>query len=256
MKGILVVGHGSTYPNSEKLVRMHCNALASRRPEKVYYAFYKPASDKLSEVVSSIFYSDVDDLLVIPFAMSEGRLAIRDLPDALGIKPMEDGFAVSGDRKVHIRLGSPFGAHPEFGRLFSEQLERLGVSKDSVLIIAGYKSEVRSYNDTLVRIVDDLRSRGFADTVLVHLSDGQTDFDEGLDLAAKTDKPAVIVPLFISCGLHLQTEICSELELNTHTCDGIYIHGSVPVQVTVLQPLGLMDIMTEIIALEASEAFD
>jgi sirohydrochlorin cobaltochelatase len=213
------MGHGTVEnDNSAAAVRQHVAELRRRGIfAEVQEAFWKQ-EPRIKDVLASI---SAPRVFIVPFFISEGYFASEVIPKELGF----------GEHSVRLRLASggqsfniprstfiyckPVGTHDSMTGVILARAEeivkqfpfpRIPKSAEVTLIIAGHGTEKNQNSRKAVdRQVELIRAKKiYADAQAVFLDESPR-IAEGY-LLAKT-RNIVIIPFFISDGLHTQEDI-------------------------------------------------
>jgi sirohydrochlorin cobaltochelatase len=212
--GLVLVGHGSTL-NTESgwPVFQHAAELRRRRLfREVREAFWKQ-EPKLSDVVASLTAATN---FIVPVFISEGYFSERIIPKAMGFQVDEPDYCrvLSCGARV-LTYCRPLGSHPQMtevllararGVLSQFPFPRAPQLQDVSLFIAGHGTQQDDNSRVAIeRQVELIRARNiFASVHPVFMEEDpriETCYD-----SAKT-RFIVVVPFFISDGLHVREDI-------------------------------------------------
>jgi sirohydrochlorin cobaltochelatase len=207
---LVVLGHGTELnENSAAPVRLHAAELRRRRIfREVLEAFWKQ-EPQIQAVLAEIA---APRIFIAPLFISEGYFAGQVIPRELGF---EDGSRVLNIRGSRVHFCAPVGTHDSMTRVILSRAE--GVLKafpfprtprmsDTTLFIAGHGTEKNDHSRKPVeRQVELIRGLGiYADVHAIFLD--ETPRIPDCYAMART-KNLVMVPFFISDGLHTQEDI-------------------------------------------------
>ncbi len=212
---LVLVGHGTTL-NEESAVPVRQHAAELRRRNcfaEVREAFWKQAP-RVAEVVSGLTTPRV---VVVPLFISEGYFSEQVIPAALGLQPTGQG----GLKRVLARgrqtlfYARPAGTHAAMTRVLlaraREVVEQFPFPRpprpaDTTLFIAGHGTEQNENSRTVVeRQAELVRALNlFAGVHAVFMEEDPR--IETCYSIAQT-KNIVVVPFFISDGLHVREDI-------------------------------------------------
>lgn len=211
---LVLVGHGSTKnADSAAPVLQHASELRGRKIfGEVHAAFWKQ-EPKLVEVVPSL---SARRIFIVPLFISEGFFSEEKIPQALG-------FELSSDPKSRLRQrGSvmeiycrPVGTHEHMTTVLLARAReviakfpfpRAPKSKDITLFIAGHGTDQNENSRrSIERQVELIRSQN--EYAGVHAIFMEEEPRIGNCFALAETKNLVIVPFFISDGMHVAEDI-------------------------------------------------
>jgi len=207
---LVLLGHGSTQ-NEDSGAPVFKHAVELRRRKifaDVREAFWKQ-NPQVKQVLAGIAASRV---FIVPLFISEGYFANEVIPRELGFAP---GQSTINHRLSTLTYCAPVGTHDSMtnvllarAREVVEQtpFPRAPKPKDITLFIAGHGTE-RSENSRRVieRQVELLRAMGFYAGIHAIFMEEAPRIAECYQLART--KNLVVVPFFVSDGLHTQEDI-------------------------------------------------
>ncbi|HSY43918.1 MAG TPA: CbiX/SirB N-terminal domain-containing protein [Candidatus Acidoferrum sp.] len=213
-KAVLVVlGHGTALnENSAAPVRQHVAELRRRRLfREVHEAFWKQ-EPQIKQVLTEISSQTVPRIFIAPLFISEGYFAGQVIPRELGF---ENGNSTLKMNDSEITYCAPIGTHDSMtavilsraaGVLKAFPFPRTPKNSETTLFIAGHGTEKNENSrKPIVRQVELIRAQGvYADVHAIFLDEAPRIAD--CYSLAKT-KNMVVVPFFISDGLHTQEDI-------------------------------------------------
>ncbi len=213
---LLLLGHGSTLnAQSSAATRLHADAVRrTGRFGQVLEGYWKQ-EPSLSGVLRSAWH---DDVFVVPFFVSEGYFTEQVIPRELGL-PLSAGIGRPGTYRVgrqRVHYCGPVGTHPSMTRVLEGRaietirlhpgLGDVPQPSDVSLFVAGHGT---SQSENSRRAVEDqvalIAARGaFHDVHAVFMEESPR-IGEAISMA-RTDN-VVMVPFFLSDGLHVQEDI-------------------------------------------------
>jgi len=207
---LVLLGHGSTQ-NAESAVPVFQHAAELRRRKifvEVREAFWKQ-EPRLQNVLSEI---SAPRVFIVPLFISEGYFSDQMIPRALGFAP---GNSKLGTHNSELFYCKPIGTHESMtGVLLARAREvvekfpfpRAPKPKDTTLFIAGHGTEQNENSrKTIERQMELIRAMNlYADVHAVFLEE-EPRIAECYSVART--KNIVIVPFFISDGMHTQQDI-------------------------------------------------
>lgn len=214
-KAVLVVlGHGTALnENSAAPVRQHVAELRRRRLFwEVHEAFWKQ-EPQIKQVLAEISaHASASRVFIAPLFISEGYFAGQVIPRELGF---ENGNSTLKMGDSEITYCAPIGTHDSMtavilsraaGVLKGYPFPRAPKNSETTLFIAGHGTEKNENSrKPIERQVELIRAQGvYADVHGIYLEETPRIAD--CYSLART-KNLVVVPFFISDGLHTQEDI-------------------------------------------------
>jgi sirohydrochlorin cobaltochelatase len=206
---LVVLGHGTEKnENSAAPVFQHVAELRQRRLfREVHEAFWKQ-EPQIKKVLAEISASQI---FIAPLFISEGYFAGQVIPRELGFE--NQSKIKRGDTEIFYC--APIGTHDSMTKVILSRAEgvvkafpfpRAPKKSDTTLFIAGHGTEKNENSrKPIVRQVELIRAMGiYADAHAIFLEEAPRISD--CYSLART-KNLVIVPFFISDGLHTQEDI-------------------------------------------------
>lgn len=212
---LIIVGHGSTSnPDSERPVFQHAAEVRRRGVfGSVREAFWKQAPF----VTSVVAQASTPRIVVVPMFISEGYFTEEVIPEAIGFKHQgEVGFSrVQRRSEQSFYYSRPVGTHESMtkvilaratGVLEQFPFPRKARMTDTTLFIAGHGTDRNaSSRRAIEHQADIVRSSALFRTVHAIYMEEEPRIAECHLLA--TTRNVVVVPFFISDGLHVTEDI-------------------------------------------------
>ena len=209
---LIVVGHGSTVnPDSSAPTLDHAEEIARRALfGEVYCAFWKE-EPSLRQVLHMV---DSNDIYVVPNFISEGYFTRTVIPRELGLQG-----PITQLGKRTIKYCEPSGNHPRMTELILHRAAEVapGVSpKETALFIVGHGTDLNENSAVAAkREVEKIRELGIYAEVLNAYMEEDPMISKWDELS--TQPNVVVVPFFISDGLHSYQDIPVLLGTETET---------------------------------------
>jgi sirohydrochlorin cobaltochelatase len=211
---LVVLGHGTALnENSAVPVRQHVAELRRRRLfREVYEAFWKQEPQIKKVLAEMSLHVHPPRVFIVPLFISEGYFAGEVIPRELGF---EVGNSMLKTKDSQIIYCAPIGTHDSMtavilaraaGVLKAFPFPRAPKNSETTLFIAGHGTEKNENSrKPIERQVELIRSQGiYADVRAIYLEETPRIAD--CYSLART-KNLVVVPFFISDGLHTQEDI-------------------------------------------------
>lgn len=207
---LVIVGHGSTVnPDSSAPTLDHAERIASLQVfGEVHCAFWKE-EPSLRQVLHML---DRDEVYVVPNFISEGYFTRTVIPRELELTgPLTERAGRT------LKYCEPTGSHPRVTELLLRQAAEVapGVPKDQTsLFIVGHGTDLNENSAVAAkREVEKIRARGiYAEVLNAYMEEAPliSEWDK-----LSTQPNVVVVPFFISDGLHSYQDIPVLLGLET-----------------------------------------
>lgn len=212
---LVLLGHGSTMiDTSGDVVYQHARELRSRKLfAEVREAFWKQ-DPKIKEVLSSL---SVNRIFIVPLFISEGYFSDEVIPRELGFKTegVEDFSRVQQRGSQTLFYCEPVGTHDSMTAVLLERARevveknpfpRAPKAKDLTLFIAGHGTEQNENSRVSIQHqVDLIRGQNLYAGVHAVFLEEAPKVSECFYLAET--RHIVVVPFFISEGMHTQEDI-------------------------------------------------
>lgn len=114
MKGMLLIGHGSSMPYNKDLVETSGKMIAAQAKDFVVRCgFMNVNSPSIKEALESFRHEKIDALVVVPFFLAKGVHIEKDIPSEIGLAEGEKKgtFALNG-KTVPLVYADPIGSDP------------------------------------------------------------------------------------------------------------------------------------------------
>lgn len=212
---LLLIGHGSTQnAGSEKPVLQHVDALRSSGEFAEVAAGFWKQEPRLIDMVKAL---ESNRILIVPFFISEGYFCEEVIPEALGFRPVPGGEwnrVLEADDRTLV-YGRPVGTHPRMTEVLLGRARSIvdefpfpfrPAAKNTALFIAGHGTGRNAESRKSIEAqVDRIRATGeFAEVHAAFME--EEPFIKDCHAVA-TSRNIVMVPFFISDGLHSQEDI-------------------------------------------------
>lgn len=213
---LVLLGHGSTLnAQSSAPTRLHADALRARGDFGQVLEAYWKQEPSFAGVLRSAWH---DEVFVVPLFISAGYFTTQVIPRELGL-PLTQGVGNPGTHLVGrhlVHYCSPIGTHPSMTRVIANRALQVVQShppahstprpEDISLFVAGHGT---SNSENSRKAIEDhvalLRAEGrFHDVHAVFMEESPR--IEEVHALASTPH-VVVVPFFLSDGLHSQEDI-------------------------------------------------
>lgn len=248
-QALVVAGHGSHHdPRSAEPVYEHADRIRRRGSfDAVRAAFWKE-QPSLAEVLATV---EAESVYVVPLLTSEGYFADRVFPLELGLR--ETSLGSGRD----ITYTAPVGTHERLRAVIVQRIEAAlpaDLTRSDVgVALVGHGTERHERSaDATVAHADRLRADGRYGAVEATFLDQSPNVADIRDRIERPD--VVIVPLFVSNGLHVLRDIPAAIGLQA---DGRPFGGPTPVEGQRLwytEAVGTAPSLTQVVLERAAEA--
>lgn len=249
-KGILIVGHGSSYPYNKKIMELQAERLGNMGFENVYIGFNERSEPTIEEAVSMMAAEGIDDIVALPFFIASGLHMTRDIPPKLGLSEGETDAVVNiGGNKLRMRFATPFGDSPLLGQILYENVMQLDSGEGNLgVLVIGHGSKLPYNKETIMLNAERLGEKldnvryAFNEFNEPHIEPTMTEMIEaGVN-------EIVVLPLFISLGDHLKNDIPKKIGLADGVSEGSFKHEGIKVTVKYAAPIGKDPRLTDVLA--------
>lgn len=251
-RGILVIGHGSSYGYNVKAVDLQVERLRNMGYGNVYAGFNKMSHPTIGEALDAMAADGVDDIVAVPFFIASGLHMSDEIPPKLGLADgCRDACVDIGGRRVRMRLATPFGDDPAVATILHETIGELASSDGRRVgaMVVGHGSKLPFNKQIMELNAERLREMGHKDVrVAFNELDEPLIEDVLAEMAADGVDEVVVMPLFISLGHHLKCDVPPKIMLEDGETSGSFEAGGRTVSVKYAMPIGRDPRITELLA--------
>jgi sirohydrochlorin cobaltochelatase len=126
MKGMLLVGHGSSMPYNKELVESTAKMIAAQTSEYVIRCgFMNMNSPSIREALASFHGEKIDALIVMPLFLAKGVHIEKDIPSEIGLAAgqKKGTFALNGTT-IPLIYADPIGSDPLLASLMVKNAKK------------------------------------------------------------------------------------------------------------------------------------
>jgi sirohydrochlorin ferrochelatase len=126
MKGILLVGHGSSMPYNKELVETTAKLIAAQTKNFVVKCgFMNINSPSIKEALNSFHNEKIDALVVVPLFLAKGVHIEKDIPSEIGLEigQKKGTFALNGTT-IPLLYADPIGSDPLLASLMVKNVQK------------------------------------------------------------------------------------------------------------------------------------
>lgn len=252
-KGTMIVGYGTRKGNLEEVLETQKKRLEARGRENVYVAYFRVSEPTIPDTLVQMAADGVDDILVVPYYIAEGKLTKDFIPSKLGISG-ESGTADVDGKKVKISIAPAFSASGKLVDIVCDKVADMGGSCEDAVLLMGHGSKQKADNgvsfneEALSDIVDEMKSRGYTNAMYSFNEFDTPVVKDGIrTLLDKGAETIYCVPVFIAMGLHLGIEVPEQIGIPSFSDGGIIRDGDRFVFVKYARPMEADPRLTDVI---------
>jgi sirohydrochlorin cobaltochelatase len=126
MKGMLLVGHGSSMPYNKELVESTAKMIAAETREYVVRCgFMNMNTPSIKEALASFHGEKIDALIVMPLFLAKGVHIEKDIPSEIGLAvgQKKGTFALNGTT-IPLVYADPIGSDPLLASLMVKNAKK------------------------------------------------------------------------------------------------------------------------------------
>jgi sirohydrochlorin cobaltochelatase len=210
---LVILGHGSTV-NTQSSAPV-CQHAAELRRRKLFAEVREAFWKQEPQVVGVLKSISAVRVFIVPIFISEGYFSEQIIPDAMGFSAAGQPARLQRRGNQTLYYCKPIGTHENMTQVLlaraKEVVEkfpfpRVAKPADATLIIAGHGTEQNENSrNSIERQVELIRTLGLYGAVHGVYMEEEPRIAECYDLAPT--KNVVVVPFFISEGMHTQEDI-------------------------------------------------
>lgn len=249
-KGVLILGHGSSYRYNERIMELQQKRLQEMGFQDVYIGYNKMSDPSIEESLSQMVKAGIDEVIAIPFFIASGLHMVRDIPPKLGLeKDEKDKKVVIDGKEVMMHFGEPFGMDPVLTKILKENIEDLREGKNTAAIVIGHGSKLPYNKEVIMENAKRLSEMGICKIYYAFNELNEPKIEEVLAKAIDEGADEIIaLPLFISEGDHLKNDIPPKIHLMDGIREGTFRYDGKMIKVKYALPVGKDPRLTEIFA--------
>ncbi len=198
-KGILLIGFGSSKPNSREVLILNTEKLRASG-ENAYYAFIGRDNPTIEDALAKMNDDGVDDIVITPFLMSTGEMSLNYIPRHVGIPRDFGTYDVERSVATKVRYTKVMGESPMISDMIDRNIRELDVfdaSTGIMLVTPG--SQLRYSSIMAQENANRLGLKGY-NNVLTAFSDyNEPSVEDCAEfLVGRGVTRIIVVPLFIA----------------------------------------------------------
>ena len=119
MKGMLLVGHGSTMPYNKELVEATGKMIAAETKEFIVKcAFMNMNKPSIEDALADFKKEKIDALVIVPLFLAKGVHIEKDIPSVIGLpEGSKKGTFVLNGTTIPLVYADPIGSDPLLANL-------------------------------------------------------------------------------------------------------------------------------------------
>ena len=163
-KGIMIAGYGTRDGNIEEVLKTQARRLRARGWSNVYIGYFRVNTPSIPEALSQMVADGVDEVVVLPYYISEGTLTKELIPEKLGlVANSESGNVVIDGKEIHVSIASAFDTTFTLTDIICDKIADVKGGMDDGILILGHGTRFRSKNNmlTIKMNADRVASRGY-----------------------------------------------------------------------------------------------
>lgn len=192
--GVMVLAQHSSSEGERAVAERCADYLRANGRNDVHVAYHygTPSSD---DVMESMNRDGVDTFVILPLAISEGKMTVWTMPKKLGLPDNCGSWRMMNGKDVATRFATALGMNYA---LADELIGRESpVRTDTVLLVIAYGSETKECEDTAKFYSNKLEEQGWR-TEIAFCRHGRT-VEEAIASARSSGIGRIrVIPLFIS----------------------------------------------------------
>ncbi|MBO7351977.1 MAG: sirohydrochlorin cobaltochelatase, partial [Candidatus Methanomethylophilaceae archaeon] len=163
-KGVLILGHGSSYRYNERIMELQQQRLKEMGFQDVYIGYNKMSEPTIEESVSQMVKDGIDEIIAIPFFIASGLHMANEMPPKLGLeKDQKDGMVTIDGKQVMMHFGEPFGMDPMLTKILKEKICDLRTKEKASCIVIGHGSKLPYNKEVIIENAKRLKEMGMPD---------------------------------------------------------------------------------------------
>lgn len=114
MKGMLLVGHGSTMPYNKELVEKTAEIIRAQDKDFIVRCgFMNINTPSIRDALKAFQHDPIDTLVVVPLFLAKGVHIEKDIPGEIGLpEGVKKGMFTLNGRSIPLVYADPIGSDP------------------------------------------------------------------------------------------------------------------------------------------------
>jgi len=228
-KGVLIIGYGTRDGNLEEILDIQVKRLQCRGWEHVGTAYFRVNKPSIPEALENMVAEGVDEIVAIPYYISEGTLTKELIPEKLGLGKSDSGNVIVNGKEVTISIASAFNSNFTLTDIVCDKIADAGGDQDCGILLLGHGTRFRAQSNmrTVKTNVERVKSRGYKHVISAFNEFCEPTIEDALDWLEKTGvKRIIAIPMFIALGVHMSKDIPKKLGIPEYSDGGeIEVNG-------------------------------
>jgi sirohydrochlorin cobaltochelatase len=228
-KGILIVGYGTRNGNLTEILDVQVNRLKCRGWEHVGKAYFRVNSPSIPEALEQMVDEGVDEIVAIPYYISEGTLTKELIPEKLGLGTSSSGKALVKGKEVTISIASAFDTSFTLTDIICDKIADANGNMDCGILILGHGTRFKALSNmrTIKMNAERVAARGYKHVGYAFNEYCDPTIPDALDRLEKEGVDRIIaIPLFIAMGIHMGKDIPEKIGIPPYSEGGdITVNG-------------------------------
>ncbi len=238
-KGIMIAGYGTRKGNLEEILGKQAARIRARGIPNVYVGYFRVSSPSIPVALEKMVSDGIDDVLVLPYYIAEGRLTYEMIPGKLGISG-NAGVTEVGGKKVKVRMAPAFGLSPVLTDIVCDRIADAGGSfGDGIMVLGhGSRDDLSGNREIMEITAERLKARGYTHTVYSFNEFCEPPIADAVEVLVSGGADRIVaVPLFIAMGLHLGQEVPEQIGIPAYSSGGDISVGGKKIPVAYTRPV-------------------
>jgi len=251
-KGVLIIGYGTRDGNLEEVLDTQVKRMRCRGWEHVGVAYFRVSKPSIPEAVVAMAQEGVDEIIAIPYYISEGTLTKELIPEKLGLGRSDSGKVLVDGKEITITMTSAFDTSFTLTDIICDKIADSDGDMDCGILVLGHGTRFRAQSNmrTIKMNAERVRARGYKYVHYAFNEFCEPTIPEALDALEKDGVDRIIaIPLFIAMGLHPGRDIPKKLGIPEYSNGGEITVNGRKIDVTYTRPVEanprLLDVMDQ-----------
>jgi len=223
-KGILIIGYGTRNGNLDEVLETQVKRLKCRGWEHVGIGYFRVMSPSIPEALEQMASEGVDQIVAMPYYISEGTLTKELIPEKMGLGRSGSGNVLINGKEVSISIASALDNGYTLTDIICDKIADADGDMDCGILVLGHGTRFRTKANmhTIINNAERVKERGYR-----YMAYGFNEFceptiPEALDQLEKMGvKRIIAIPLFIAMGLHPNRDIPKKLGIPEYSDGGV-----------------------------------
>lgn len=228
-KGVLIIGYGTRDGNLTEILDTQVNRMKCRGWEHVGKAYFRVNEPSIPDALRQMASEGVDEIVAIPYYISEGTLTKELIPEKLGLGRSESGKTIVDGKEVSITIASAFDTSFTLTDIICDKIADANGNMDNGILILGHGTRFKALSNmkTIKMNAERVAGRGYKHVAYAFNEFCEPTIPEALDTLEKSGVDRIIaIPLFIALGIHPSKDIPLKIGIQPYSSGGdIVVNG-------------------------------